>query len=150
MLCCPAVPHQKTCLQLNKIQRHPRSLKIPYLPAHKYMIPPPTRQKIRFQKRQTTKWGSIPIWQSSFFQYCDGFGLESYWPSYPWHWSKWGKSGGCSSIFRLLGISYMTFRAVEVLINLLDGTIKNLFLFQWSSSLLFSLDSKIAFVYNAF
>jgi hypothetical protein len=63
---------------------------------------------------------------------------------------KVGEVWGLLSIFRLLGISYMTFRAVEVLINLLDGTIKNLFPFQWSSSLLFSLDSEIAFVYNAF
>ncbi|MCI8443421.1 MAG: D-alanyl-lipoteichoic acid biosynthesis protein DltB [Provencibacterium sp.] len=41
------------------------------------------------------------------------------------------------ALFRLLGISYMTFRAVEALINLHDGAIKNLSLFQWSYFLLF-------------
>lgn len=41
------------------------------------------------------------------------------------------------AVFRLLGVSYMTFRAVEVLINLHDGTVKRLSLFQWSYFLLF-------------
>ena len=41
------------------------------------------------------------------------------------------------SLFRLLGISYMTFRAVEVLLNLHSGVIKKISLFQWSSFLLF-------------
>lgn len=39
--------------------------------------------------------------------------------------------------FRLLGISYMTFRAVEALLNLHDGTVEALSFFQWSSFLLF-------------
>lgn len=41
------------------------------------------------------------------------------------------------SIFQLLGVSYMTFRAVEVLVNLRDGTVRELSLFQWSYFLLF-------------
>lgn len=41
------------------------------------------------------------------------------------------------SIFQLMGVSYMTFRAVEVLISLRDGTLKELSLFQWSCFLLF-------------
>ena len=39
--------------------------------------------------------------------------------------------------FRLLGINYMTFRAVEALLNLHDGTVEALSFFQWSSFLLF-------------
>ena len=41
------------------------------------------------------------------------------------------------AVFRLLGISYMTFRAVEALLNLHDGTVEALSFFQWSSFLLF-------------
>ncbi len=41
------------------------------------------------------------------------------------------------AVFRLLGVSYMTFRAVEVLLNLHDGTVTALSLFQWSYFLLF-------------
>ena len=41
------------------------------------------------------------------------------------------------AVFRLLGVSYMTFRAAEMLINLRDGTLSHLSLFQWSSFLLF-------------
>jgi len=41
------------------------------------------------------------------------------------------------AVFRLLGVSYMTFRAVEVLLSLHSGAIKDLTLFQWSYFLLF-------------
>lgn len=41
------------------------------------------------------------------------------------------------SFFRLLGVSYMTFRAVEVLLDVDKGTAEDLSLFQWSYFLLF-------------
>ena len=41
------------------------------------------------------------------------------------------------AVFRLLGISYMTFRAVEALVNLRDGVVNPLTLFEWSCFLLF-------------
>ena len=50
---------------------------------------------------------------------------------------KVGEVWSVFAAFRLLGISYMTFRAAEVLINLHDGTVKTLSLFQWSYFLLF-------------
>ncbi|MCR2024156.1 D-alanyl-lipoteichoic acid biosynthesis protein DltB [Anaerotruncus colihominis] len=50
---------------------------------------------------------------------------------------KVGEVWSAFALFRLLGVSYMTFRAVEVLLNLHDGTVKNLSLFQWSYFLLF-------------
>lgn len=50
---------------------------------------------------------------------------------------KVGEVWSVLAVFRLLGVSYMTFRAVEVLLNLHDGTVKVLSLFQWSYFLLF-------------
>ncbi|MCI8493109.1 D-alanyl-lipoteichoic acid biosynthesis protein DltB [Anaerotruncus sp.] len=50
---------------------------------------------------------------------------------------KVGEVWSAFAVFRLLGVSYMTFRAVEVLLNLHDGTVKNRSLFQWSFFLLF-------------
>ena len=50
---------------------------------------------------------------------------------------KVGEVWSVLAVFRLLGVSYMTFRAVEALLNLHDGTVKVLSLFQWSYFLLF-------------
>lgn len=50
---------------------------------------------------------------------------------------KVGEVWSVFGVFRLLGISYMTFRAVEVLLNLHDGTAGSVSLFQWSYFLLF-------------
>ena len=50
---------------------------------------------------------------------------------------KVGEVWSVFSVFRLLGVSYMTFRAVEVLLNLHDGTVKGISLFWWSYFLLF-------------
>ena len=50
---------------------------------------------------------------------------------------KAGEVWSALAAFRLLGVSYMTFRAVEVLLNLRDGTVKSLSLFRWSYFLLF-------------
>ena len=50
---------------------------------------------------------------------------------------KVGEVWSVFSVFRLLGVSYMTFRAVEVLLNLHDGTVKGISLFRWSYFLLF-------------
>ncbi len=50
---------------------------------------------------------------------------------------KLGEVWSVFSVFRLLGVSYMTFRGVEVLLNLHDGTVKEISLFRWSYFLLF-------------
>lgn len=50
---------------------------------------------------------------------------------------KTGEVWGPLSPVRLAGVSYMTFRAVEVLLNLYDGTVEDISLFQWSCFLLF-------------
>lgn len=50
---------------------------------------------------------------------------------------KVGEVWSVFSVFRLLGVSYMTFRTVEMLLNLHDGTVKALSLFHWSYFLLF-------------
>lgn len=50
---------------------------------------------------------------------------------------KAGEVWSLFSVFRLLGISYMTFRAVEVLLNLQSRTVKEISFFQWSFFLLF-------------
>ena len=50
---------------------------------------------------------------------------------------KVGEVWSVFAVFRLLGISYMTFRGVEVLLNLHDGTITEISLFRWSYFLLF-------------
>lgn len=50
---------------------------------------------------------------------------------------KVGEVWSVLSLFRLLGISYMTFRAVETLLNLHDGTIKDISFLRWSYFLLF-------------
>ena len=50
---------------------------------------------------------------------------------------KAGEVWSALAAFRLLGVSYMTFRAVEVLLNLRDGTVKSLSLFRWSYFLFF-------------
>ena len=50
---------------------------------------------------------------------------------------KAGEVWSVFAAFRLLGVSYMTFRAVEVLINLHDGTVKEITFFRWSYFLLF-------------
>ena len=50
---------------------------------------------------------------------------------------KVGEVWSVFALFRLLGVSSMTFRAVEVFLNLHDGTVKGLTFFQWSYFLLF-------------
>lgn len=50
---------------------------------------------------------------------------------------KVGEVWSVFTVFRLLGVNYMTFRAVEMLISFHDGTVKALTLFEWSYFLLF-------------
>ncbi len=50
---------------------------------------------------------------------------------------KAGEVWSAFAIFRLLGVSYMTFRAIEVLLNLHDGTVKEVSLLRWSYFLWF-------------
>ena len=50
---------------------------------------------------------------------------------------KIGEISSPFAIFRLLGASYMTFRAVQVLVDVADGAVKELRPLEWSSFLLF-------------
>lgn len=82
------------------------------------------------------------LWQLALFLFCSRLHPKRLWPAVvlallPLALVKMGEVWEPLAVFRLLGISYMTFRAAEVLINLRDGTLSHLTLFQWGSFLLF-------------
>ncbi|WP_195282405.1 D-alanyl-lipoteichoic acid biosynthesis protein DltB [Harryflintia acetispora] len=56
---------------------------------------------------------------------------------FPLALTKVGEIWSAFALFRLLGVSYMTFRAVQVLLELYDGTLTELRPLEWSSFLLF-------------